>query len=168
MWPPRAGFYEARRLLIETVERDTGLLRLGQHGVPAVKLAVQGIPTLVDLLLVGRAQVAIEMTQGVELAVLAQRQLPPRRRLDGLDLGVPPGQGVGRPWIQSAADRVHQRLVERHLRPADIAGQDVLAGNRRQWDGGEQPSHYDHEHQAPQTPHHRTSFVRQRAGRRPS
>ena len=133
-----------------------------------MKLAIQRIPAVVDLLLVDRAQVAIEKTQGVELAVLGQRQLPPRRRFDGLDLRIPPGQGVGFPLIQSPADRVRQRQVEGNLRPADIAVQDVFARNRRERDGGEQPSHDDHEHQAPQTPHHRTSFVRQRAGRRPS
>src|SRR5207302_4237979 len=54
-----AGLLEARGLLIETVEGDAGLLRLGQHRVPAVKLAIQRIPALVDLLLVDRAQVAI-------------------------------------------------------------------------------------------------------------
>ncbi|TME78423.1 MAG: hypothetical protein E6I47_12600 [Chloroflexi bacterium] len=125
-----------------------------------MKLAIQRIPTLVDLLLVDRAQIAVETTQCVELAVLGQRHLPPRRGFDGLDLRVAPGQGVGFPLIQSAADRVRQRLIEGNLRSADVAGQDVLAGNRREWDGGEQPSHHDPEHEAPQTPHRTAPLCR--------
>src|SRR6266702_1500215 len=100
-----------------------------------MKLAIERIPALIDLFLVRGAQIAIETTQRVELAVFSQRQLPPRRGLDRLDLCVAPGQGVGGPGIQPAADRVRQRLIEGNLRSADVAGQDVLAGNRREWDG---------------------------------
>src|SRR2546423_15096035 len=96
-----------------------------------MKLAIERIPALVDLFLVGRAQIAIETTQRVELAVFRQWQLPPGRCLDGLDLHIAPGQGVGGPLVQSPTDRVRQRLVEGNLRPADIAGEEVLAAARR-------------------------------------
>src|SRR6266849_4360650 len=76
---------------IEALDRDAGVLCLGQHDIPAVELALQRIPALRDLLLVDRLQIGVELIEGVELAVFGDRLLPPRRRLDGLDLGVSPG-----------------------------------------------------------------------------
>src|SRR6202022_3529353 len=108
-------------------------------------------------------QIGIELIQGVELAVFGDRLLPPRRRLDGLDLGVSPGQGVGRSLVQPPTDGISQRLVEANLRPLDATGKDVFARNRRKRDGGQQSANRENENQTAQTPHRPTPLFCQAA-----
>src|SRR6202040_11858 len=89
--------------------------------------------------------------------------LPPRRRLDGLDLGVPPAQSVGRTLVQSPTDGISQRLIEANLRLPNATREEVFAGNRGKRDGGQQSADHEDENQTTQTPHRPTPLFCQAA-----